>query len=107
MRKLTEREQSLMWKSLQLDDGRQALLLNYPAVGDERSPDEVNRNLLCIDDEGQVQWQVKPPLPFQPSGDPFVHIEKDGSVLRATRFFGDICEIDLGNGLATKIGWTK
>ena len=107
MRKLTDREQSRMWKSLKLPDGRQALLLDYPAVGEEESADEVNRNLVCIDDEGRVHWQIKPPLPFQPSGDPFVHIETDGPSLKATRFFGDVCEVDQSNGLATIIGWTK
>ena len=107
MRKLTDREQSLMWKSVRLEGGRQALLLNYPAVGEERSPDEVNRNLLCVDDEGTVHWQVSPPPPFQPTGDPFVHIETKGLTLQATRFFGDICEVDQTTGLATVVGWTK
>ena len=107
MRNLTEREKSLMWKSLKLVDGRQALLLNDPAVGEERSADEVNRNLLCIDDEGKVHWQVNPPPPFQPSGDPFVHIEREGEKLKATRFFGDVCEVDQVSGFTTVVGWTK
>lgn len=107
MRKLTERERSLMWKSLKLSDGRQALMLNYPSISEELSADEVNRNLLCVDDEGTVHWQVKPPLPFQPSGDPFVHIDTEGSKLKATRFFGDVCDVDQSNGLATIVGWTK
>ena len=68
-----------MWKSLKLDDGRQALLLDYPAKGEEESADEVNRNLVCIDDKGEVHWQVKPPLPFQPSGDPFCTHRKRGA----------------------------
>jgi hypothetical protein len=107
MRKLTEREQSLMWQSLRLPDGRQAVLLNYPAKGEERSADEVNRNLLCVDDDERVHWQVNPPPPFQPSGDPFVHIAADGSKLMATRFFGDICEVNTSKGDAVIVGWTK
>ena len=107
MRKVTERERSLVWKSLTLDDGRQLLLLNYPAVGEEQSPDEVNRNLLCVDDGGRVYWQVMPPPPFQPTGDPFVHVERKGRRIEAARFFGDVCEVDDATGAATVVGWTK
>jgi hypothetical protein len=104
---MSDRERSLIWETLEISATSKAILLNYPAVGEELSADEVNRNLLLVDDQGHVLWQVKPPLPFQPSGDPFVHIEKEGRTLKATRFFGDVCEIDLGNGLATKVGWVK
>ena len=97
----------MMWKAVRLADGRQVLLLNYPAVGEERSADEVNRNLLCVGSDEQVHWQVLAPPPFQPSGDPFVHIEIDGLKLIATRFFGDVCEVDTSNGSALIVGWTK
>ena len=107
MRRLTERERSIMWKSTRLGDGRQALLLNYPAIGEERSADEVNRNLLCVDDYEQVYWQVHAPPPFQPTGDPFVSVSVDGNKLTATRFFGAICDVDPSNGNAVEVGWTK
>jgi hypothetical protein len=96
-----------MWRALMLENGRQALLLNYPAKDEERSADEVNRNLVCIDNEEIVHWQVVAPPPFQPSGDPFVHIALEGSKLVATRFFGDVCEVDQASGNAVIIGWTK
>jgi hypothetical protein len=96
-----------MWTSLKLNDGRQALLLNYPAVGEEESADEVNRNLFCVDDEEWVHWQIHAPPPSMPSGDPFVHIVTDGSKLTATRFSGDVCDIDTTNGNSVIVGWTK
>ena len=96
-----------MWKTVRLLNGRQILLLNYPAIGEEQSPDEVNRNLLCLDSEERVHWQVIAPAPFQPTGDPFVHIETDGVKLTAARFFGDVCDIDTSNGNAVITGWTK
>ena len=96
-----------MWKTLKLEDGRQAILLNYPDKGQERSSDEVNRNLFCVDDQDRVHWQVHAPPPFQPSGDPFVGIMTDGPKLTATRFFGDICDVNTSNGDAVIVGWTK
>jgi hypothetical protein len=107
VRELTEVERSRFWRALRLEDGRQVVLLDYPDSKETRHPDEVNRNLLCLDAEDHVVWRVKPPLPFQPTGDPFVHIETDDGLLKATRFFGDICEINTSNGLAKIVGWTK
>jgi hypothetical protein len=104
---LTERERSMIWREVPLGNGRTVLLLNYPDTGAELSPDEVNRNVVCVDEQGNVVWRVKPPTPFQPSGDPYVTLEFDGTVLKASRFFGDICEVSQTDGLATKIGWTK
>ena len=97
----------MKWKAMPLRDGRQALLLDYPAKGEELSPDEVNRNLLCVDGEERVHWQVQAPPPFQPSGDPFVLLEMAGETLIATRFFGHVCEVDTINGHATVVGWAK
>ena len=97
----------MMWKAVKLEDGRQALLLNYPAIGEERSSDEVNRNLLCVDADEQVHWQVHAPPPFQPTGDPFVHLEVNGKRLTATRFFGAVCDVDTSNGNAIAVGWSK
>jgi hypothetical protein len=107
MRPLTALEQSRIWMTVPLAGDRRAILLNYPDRDEEHSPDEVNRNLVCVDDQNNVTWQVKPPLPFQPTGDPFVQIKAENGILRATRFFGDICEINPDNGLATIVGWTK
>jgi hypothetical protein len=107
MRELTPLEQSRLWKAIRLDDGRQVVVLDYPSVKDTRHPDEVNRNLVCLDEAERVIWQVNPPPPFRPTGDPFVHVENDGGVLKATRFFGDICEIDVANGDTKIVGWTK
>jgi len=104
---LTDRERSMIWRELSLGDGRTAVLLNYPDKDTERSSDEVNRNLVCLDADGNLVWRVKPPKPAQPSGDPFVHLDFDRIILKATRFFGDICEVNQTNGLATAIGWTK
>lgn len=97
----------MMWKAMPLRDGHQALLLYYPAKGEELSADEVNRNLLCVDAEERVHWQVHAPPPFQPSGDPFVHLKMAGEKLFATRFFGDVCEVDTCNGNITIVGWSK
>jgi len=77
----------MMWKTARLGDGRQALLLNYPAIGEELSADDVNRNSLCIDDNEQVYWRVYAPPPFQTTGDPFVSVSINGDKLMATRFF--------------------
>ena len=107
MSALTDRERSMIWREQPLSDGRTAVLLHYPDRGAEGSSDEINRNLVCLDEDGNLLWRVKPPKPRQPSGDSFVHLEFDGAVLKATRFFGDICEVDQSNGLATAIGWTK
>lgn len=104
---LTERERSMIRREVPLGDGRIVLLLNWPDTGAERSPDEVNRNIICVDEERNVAWRIKPPAPFQPSGDPFTAVEFDGTTIKATRFFGDICEVNQADGLATVTGWTK
>lgn len=104
---LTAREISKIRREVPLGDGRTVLLLDWPALGTEKSQEEVNRNIVCVDEQRNVVWRVKPPAPFRPTGDPFTTVEFDGTALKAHRFFGEIFEVNQTDGLVTSIGWTK
>ena len=107
MRTLTPRERSRIWRYWVLPDGRRIILTEYPAVGEEQTSDEVNRNMFCVDDDSRVFWQVDAPPPRGSLGDPFVHVVIKDEAVTATRYFGDICEVDLMTGAATIVAWTK
>lgn len=68
--------------------------------------DEYNANIYCIDNEGNVIWQID--APQSPHGrDSFVSVELKNGRLRADRFFGNEYSLDAATGIATETGWHK
>jgi hypothetical protein len=62
--------------------------------------------LYCIDDDGQILWQVKSSSPKH-ERDPFVALSVVNGALSADRFFGGEYRIDPDTGVAEETGWHK
>lgn len=46
-------------KSLSLSDGGSVVLVDMMGVPKTTPHDEVNRNIFCVDEKGNVRWQVE------------------------------------------------
>ncbi|NKF24580.1 hypothetical protein [Solimonas marina] len=105
MTKLTSAQVDLIEKRLEVDGARSIVLLD---VGGRKDvPDhEYNANVYCLDDHGNVVWQISAPLSANPR-DSFVSLRIDGKKLCADRFFGTEYVVDLDTGEALKSGWHK
>jgi hypothetical protein len=59
-----------------------------------------------VDAEYNIIWQISASSSFR-QDDSFVYLKRDGSTLRADRFFGDEFKVDENTGAATETGWHK
>lgn len=70
------------------------------------SPEESNSNIYCINERGEVIWQIKAPPPKM-GRDSFVSLQHTSEGLRADRFFGAEFIVDVSTGVASEVGWHK
>lgn len=77
-------------------------LLNYFDQLDKSNP-FYERNVIALDKETKkIKWVVN----YKPAM--FVSLTKeDNGMLTGITYDGDICEIDIETGKATRVSWTK
>lgn len=106
MKCLSREQQALISATVPLPNGRKVVL---PDVGGRKdiSTPEYNQNIYCVDEQGNIIWQIKAEGGFF-ERDSFVSVEvaPDG-LLRADRFFGNEYLLDPENGVAEHVGWHK
>lgn len=105
MKKLTNKENSIIDQKIQLETRKFIIRLNYMKAEDP------NRNIFCINDKNEIIWQIEsdPMRTHLPGGldlDTFVSITFD-HILKAKRFSGFEYEVDLETGRIKCIGWNK
>lgn len=84
---------------------RQIVLIDVAGRKDI-SLEESNANVYCIDDRGEVIWQINAP-PSNMGRDSFVSLRQTSEGLRADRFFGGEFIVDTLSGIASEVGWHK
>jgi hypothetical protein len=84
---------------LELPSGEIIVLLDRLGKGGQYSKEEQARNVLRVDADGHVIWQVR--SSFDAEGSPFTRLHTDAGGLVAYRWDGGSYTIDIGSGIAT------
>ncbi|KQT38215.1 hypothetical protein [Methylophilus sp. Leaf414] len=107
MARLSEAQNVLIEASVPLVNGHKVVLLD---VGGRKDVPlvEYNQNIYCVDDFGNIVWQVDAPTSQFSERDSFVGVFKNKEgLLRADRFGGNEYVIDPKTGKANYVGWHK
>lgn len=79
--------------------------LVYPDIEDEEDFKLINRNVLCIDKDGNEVWRIENPAPTDNRADSFINVffrENEGK-WKARTHNGHMCDIDLKTGKLSNI----
>lgn len=90
---------------ISVGQSRQVVLVDVAGRKDI-SPEESNANIYCINDRGEVIWQINAPSPKM-GRDSFVSLQQTPEGIRADRFFGGEFIVDALTGVASEVGWHK
>ena len=105
MNKLTQKQVDIIEKKISVCKNKAIVLLDV--AGNKAIPtSEYNSNIYCINDAGEILWQIK----AKPSGferDSFVSINYNDNRLVARNFSGFEYKVNLENGEVESIGWDK